>query len=182
MKSKKLNKRNLFIVIFILIVLSSFVVYYFLKPIEIKEEEKKNIIYGNISEDPLDVKDYLKVEEVKIFQNNVILVSGCNISMESTTEQQAYSIQAGLEKTIMYRPTVHDVIENIFENYDFEVIMVKIIGMKEGTYFANLIIKQNNKILNSDIKPSDAIAIAIRINAPVYVKKDFFKYIKEECG
>lgn len=180
MKSKTLNKKILLLIILILLVLTSFIVYYFLKPAEVIEEKK--ITYGNISEDPFDIKDYLKVDEVKIVENNVVLASGCNVSVEATTEQQAYSIQAGLEKVVVYRPTVHDVMGGIFENYNFEVLMIKVIGIKDGTYYANLIIKQDNKILNSDIKPSDAIAIAIRVGAPIYVKKNFFKYTKEECN
>src|SRR3989344_2045690 len=111
MKSKKLNKKNLFLVILILLVLTSFIIYYLLKPAEVIEEKK--IIYENISEDPFDVKDYLKVDDVRIIENNVVLTSGCNVSVESTTEQQAYAIQAGLENVVVYRPVIHDVINNI---------------------------------------------------------------------
>jgi bifunctional DNase/RNase len=57
--------------------------------------------------------------------------------------------------------------------------MVKIESFSGGAYFAKLLLQQGNKILNLDSRPSDAIAIAVRTNAPVYVSKDIMTMMGE---
>ena len=97
------------------------------------------------------------------------------------TRDQIYSIQKGLENKIEFRPLTHDLIKSILDVFGIEVLMVKITDYKGGVYFANLILKQGNKILNIDSRPSDAIAIAIRLNKPIYIKEDLLKYGLKFC-
>jgi bifunctional DNase/RNase len=53
--------------------------------------------------------------------------------------------------------------------------MVKITEVKNNTFFGKLILRQNGKILSLDSRPSDATAIAVRTNSPIYVKTELLK-------
>ena len=52
--------------------------------------------------------------------------------------------------------------------------------LENGTYYARLFLRQGNKILNMDSRPSDAVAIAIRHNKPILVKKGLFESESEK--
>ncbi|NIO19304.1 MAG: hypothetical protein GTN76_00795, partial [Candidatus Aenigmarchaeota archaeon] len=88
----------------------------------------------------------------------------------ATTEQQTYSIASGLGDATGIRPNTHDLMKDTFELYSIEVLMVKVDDFRDGTYYAKLLLRQGNKILNLDSRPSDAIAVAVRFQKPVYVK------------
>jgi bifunctional DNase/RNase len=102
----------------------------------------------------------------------IYLVSDCYRLSMTTDEYQTRSIQMGLEGKLGFRPTAHDIIKDILENFGLDVLMVKITDLNQGTYYAKLLIKQGNRILNLDSRPSDAIAIAVRTNASIYIKQD----------
>jgi len=168
--------------ILILLVVFLYVSFNYENLIPKKEPLKvdKTIIEGEF-EKPLSVDGFYKVENVDVKNNKILLSKGCNVSVITTTTLQTNSIEKGIKGLINYRPEVHDVIYEILSNYNFDILMVKVNKLERETYFAELIIKKDNKILDLDIKPSDAISIAVRGNAPIYVKKEFFKYNKEKC-
>lgn len=112
---------------------------------------------------------------VDVGNNGIYLTSGCRQIVMVTTEQQTYSIASGLEDVTGTRPNTHELMEDIFELYDIQVLMVKIDNFSGQTYYAKLLIRQGNKILNLDSRPSDAIAIAVRYETPIYVKNDIME-------
>jgi bifunctional DNase/RNase len=112
----------------------------------------------------------------------VTLTSGCYQIVAYTEASQAESIQNGLAGKIAFRPNAHDLIKATFNNLGIEVIMVKITELKNNTFFGKLIIRQNGKILSLDARPSDATAIAVRTNSPIYVKTELLKEVgKKIC-
>jgi len=119
----------------------------------------------------LSLDDYTKVD-IKVDYGNIYLISGCRLIAMTTNPVQTNSIQKGLEGSLDFRPTTHDVIKNILKTYETEVLMVKITEFEYDTYFAKIILKRGDKILNLDSRPSDAIAIAVRTNADIYVNNN----------
>ena len=108
----------------------------------------------------------------------VKLNSGClEISM-FVAEDQVVSIENGMAGFINYRPNAHDLMKDLLDNMGIEVLMAKVERIVNSTYHANLVVKKDNLVLSLDSKPSDAIAIAIRENAPIYVKEDLFEVKK----
>ena len=107
--------------------------------------------------------------------NGVILTSGCFRITALTTGEQAESIQNALQNRDSFRPNAHDLTKFIFDEYDIEVIAVKIEELRDNTYFSKLVLQQGNKILNLDARPSDAIAIALRMDKPIYIKKSLIE-------
>jgi len=121
---------------------------------------------------------YEKVKvDAEIVDNNgiVTLTSGCYQILAYTEASQAESIKNGLEGKISFRPNAHDLIKATFDNLGIEVVMVKITELKNNTFFGKIILRQGNKILSLDSRPSDGTAIAVRTNSPIYVNSELLK-------
>ena len=83
---------------------------------------------------------------------------------------EASAIIRVIENIKVQRPMTHDLIVDIIEDLGYEVDRVEIHDVEKETFFANIILKnkQNEEIL-IDSRPSDAIAVAIRVDAPIFV-------------
>jgi len=82
------------------------------------------------------------------------------------------SIALAMSNTKSPRPLTHDLIVNIFDRLEVEIARVVISDLIDNTFYASLYLLQNNKEFHVDARPSDAIAIAIRIGAPVFVEEE----------
>ena len=85
---------------------------------------------------------------------------------------EAQSITMALNKMHAERPLSHDLFKTIMDNFQASVVKVIVSSYREGTFFADLYMTTNDGTLILDARPSDAIALAIRYNAPIYVTKD----------
>jgi len=84
------------------------------------------------------------------------------------------SINAVLAGQKPERPLTHDLFLMTLESFGAQLQRVVIVDMKEEVYFARVIFKveneiQEKKIVELDARPSDSIALAVRVNAPIYV-------------
>src|SRR5512146_221385 len=70
------------------------------------------------------------------------------------------------------RPLTHDLIVSIFDRLEIEVARVVISDLIDNTFYASLYLLHNSKEFHIDSRPSDAIAVAIRIGAPVFVAEE----------
>ena len=82
---------------------------------------------------------------------------------------EASSIAMELEKTPRVRPITHDLIKNIFEQINFTLSKIEVTDLIDNTFYANIYINNEGKEHIFDARPSDAIAIAIRTGAPIFV-------------
>jgi len=82
------------------------------------------------------------------------------------------SIALAMSNVKASRPLTHDLIVNIFDRLEIEIARVVISDLIDNTFYASLYLLQNSKEFHIDARPSDAIAIAIRIGAPVFVEED----------
>ena len=85
---------------------------------------------------------------------------------------EAQSIAFELEGIEPPRPMTHDLIKIIFETFGHNLDEVVIDELHDGTFHAKLVF--DNDIFRIDCRPSDAIAIAIRTNVPIYINEDIF--------
>lgn len=83
---------------------------------------------------------------------------------------EAQAIALELEGVIPPRPLTHDLIKNLLELFNANLSEVYINELREGTFFAKLIFDEVG--LELDARPSDAIALAVRFKAPIYVNDD----------
>ena len=85
---------------------------------------------------------------------------------------EAKMISLSLEKIKSARPLPHDLIKNILDTLGVAVTRIVICNIKENTYFANIGLKIDNREKEIDSRPSDAIALALRVNAPIYITEE----------
>jgi len=104
-------------------------------------------------------------------RNVVILKGECTELNFFISPEQALAIQEGLSNVTKFRPMTHDLIVDILAGFEIKPVMVKITKISDDTYFAELTLKEFNRILITDTRPSDAIAIAVRTNTPIYVNE-----------
>lgn len=86
---------------------------------------------------------------------------------------EASAIIRIMENMIPERPMTHDLICNILELFKYKVDKIEIIDVKTGTYFANIYIsnKDGDKHI-IDSRPSDAIAVSLKIKCPIYITEN----------
>ena len=83
---------------------------------------------------------------------------------------EAQSILIGLGNVPMPRPLTHDLFLTLFSMLGIELQRVEITALKEGTFYAQLILsRDNDEELIVDARPSDSIGIAVRSGCPVYI-------------
>lgn len=84
---------------------------------------------------------------------------------------EASSIIRKIENLSVTRPMTHDLVISIIEKVGYKISKVEINDVEKETYFATIFLENEDdgKIIEIDSRPSDAIAIAIRIDAPIYV-------------
>lgn len=126
----------------------------------------------------LSTRGYVKVTpKVRIEDGSgfLMLRSDCKEVVISISPWQAESIERGIEGKSGIRPNAHDLIASLFKDYGIEVLMAKVTHLKDGTYYAKLMVKKGNRILGLDARPSDAIAIATRTSADIFVKEELLK-------
>ena len=82
---------------------------------------------------------------------------------------EASAIATEMEKISFPRPMTHDLLNDILKVLGIEVSRVEIIDLKNNTFFANICLYKEGHAFIVDSRPSDAIALALRANAPIFV-------------
>ncbi|MCB0320739.1 MAG: bifunctional nuclease family protein [Bdellovibrionales bacterium] len=88
---------------------------------------------------------------------------------------EATSIASAIKEVQMARPLTHDLMMEVIAESGFRVERIVITELRESTYFAELILTQGDKAVIFDSRPSDAIALALRASAPIFVSEDVLK-------
>lgn len=91
---------------------------------------------------------------------------------------EANAIALELEKISTPRPMTHDLIKNILEAVEARVLKVVVTDLKENTFFAVLHLQLGDSEYTVDSRPSDAIALALRVAAPIYVDEEVVRRAK----
>lgn len=172
----------------ILLVLVSNLNLSFLKSFNIqnKIQENSNLTQENASSNeypnaqiPLEgfIQANVSVDAILIDKAQVSLRAGCYLIEATTDACVANAIDKAIEGKVDFRPTVYDVINDIFRNLGIKVLAVKITEIRENTFIGQLIVQQKDKVLFLDIRPSDATAIALRAKAPIYINGTLAKEV-----
>jgi bifunctional DNase/RNase len=88
---------------------------------------------------------------------------------------EASSIATAIENITTPRPMTHDLLKNILDEVGVKIVKIEINDLKDNTYFALLHLEVNKKRLVIDSRPSDAIAIALRTGASIFVDEGVIK-------
>jgi bifunctional DNase/RNase len=91
---------------------------------------------------------------------------------------EAQAIAIGIEKMKPQRPLTHDLFKNFAVHFDINIKEIIINKFEEGIFYAQLVCEHNGKISKIDSRTSDAIALAIRFDCPIYCAKE----VVDEAG
>jgi hypothetical protein len=85
---------------------------------------------------------------------------------------EANAIALEIEQVPTPRPMTHDLIKNILEGINATVTRIVVNDLKDSTFYATIFLALEGREFHIDSRPSDAIAIALRVKAPIYVTQD----------
>ena len=89
---------------------------------------------------------------------------------------EATAIASELENIKFSRPMTHDLLKNIMDTLDVKVTKVEVCDLRENTYYALIhLITSDGKEYAVDSRPSDALALSLRVNAPIFVRDEVLK-------
>jgi bifunctional DNase/RNase len=92
---------------------------------------------------------------------------------------EAEAISRGLEDAVTLRPMTHDLMKQILDTFQASLTRVVINDIKENTFYANLYLNIEGKEIIVDSRPSDAIALAVRVKAPIFIAESVVEVTKQ---
>ena len=85
---------------------------------------------------------------------------------------EAAAIALSLQGVVTPRPMTHDLMKNILEEMAVQVSEIVITELRDGTFFAVINMQRNGSAFEISSRPSDAIALAVRLNTPIYASEE----------
>ena len=84
---------------------------------------------------------------------------------------EANAIALEIEKVATPRPMTHDLIRNLLFGLEAGVKKIVVSELKDDTFFAVIWLERNGEMISVDSRPSDALAVALRLDCPIYVEE-----------
>ena len=84
---------------------------------------------------------------------------------------EAESITIALQEVEVARPLTHDLVKNIFGTLNARVTRVEVVALRDDTFYGNIVAEVDDRTLNIDSRPSDALALAVRSHVPILVAR-----------
>ena len=95
---------------------------------------------------------------------------------------EATAIATEMEKIEFARPMTHDLSVNLLKKMEIKIPRIEISNLKDNTYYALITLKQGDRELTVDARPSDAVAIALRAEAQIFVNESVLKITQPTKG
>jgi len=91
---------------------------------------------------------------------------------------EANAIALQIENVQTPRPMTHDLLKNVIADLNASVDRIVVCGLKENTFYATIQLRSTGGIVAVDARPSDAIALALRTQSPIFVEEDVIQDAK----
>ncbi len=95
---------------------------------------------------------------------------------------EANAIALEIEKHPTPRPMTHDLIKNLLMGLDTRVHKVGVSDLREDTFYAVIWLEKDGHIISVDSRPSDALALALRVDCPIFVDEQVLKTSKQAAA
>src|SRR5215467_11631087 len=95
---------------------------------------------------------------------------------------EANAILLEIEKVVTPRPMTHDLLKNVLVGLETHVRKVVVTTIKDDTFYAVIWIERDGTLVSIDSRPSDALALALRIDCPIYVEDGVLKSSKSQAN
>lgn len=164
-KNEEKNYRNLSAVLSVALLIAVVYIFYpslfySAASVTLPQLSTSGFVQANVSADLVDQNT-----------GSITMSANCYDLTGSVEASQADSIISAQNNQVGPRPNAHDLTRDVFTALKINVLMVKVTDVRDSAYYAKIVLRQGNTILNYDIRPSDGIAIAVRMHAPVYVNE-----------
>ncbi len=80
------------------------------------------------------------------------------------------------------RPLTHDLLSNVITELGARLDRIIVSGLRNNTFYAKLILQVNGSVVEVDSRPSDAVALAVRLEAPIFVEDEVLEHVGKEPG
>ncbi len=91
---------------------------------------------------------------------------------------EANAIALEIEKVATPRPMTHDLIKNLLVGLETRVHKVVVCDLRDDTFYALIWLERDGQVMSIDSRPSDALALALRVDCPIYVEDEVLKNSK----
>ncbi|MGA8267311.1 MAG: bifunctional nuclease family protein, partial [Candidatus Acidiferrales bacterium] len=91
---------------------------------------------------------------------------------------EANAIALEIEKVQTPRPMTHDLLKNVLTGLNVSVHKVVVSDLKDDTFYALIWMERDGQMMSMDARPSDALALALRLDCPIFVEEDVIKNSK----
>ena len=91
---------------------------------------------------------------------------------------EANAIALEIEKVQTPRPMTHDLLKNVLMGLNVHVQKVVVSDLKDDTFYAVIWMEREGRTMSMDSRPSDALALALRLDCPIFVEEEVFKSSK----
>ena len=95
---------------------------------------------------------------------------------------EANAIALEMEKVSTPRPMTHDLIKNVLTGLETHVHKVVVTELREDTFFAVIWLERSGEVISIDSRPSDALALALRVDCPIFVDEVVLKNSKQAAN
>jgi len=95
---------------------------------------------------------------------------------------EAVAIDRNIKGKKTPRPMTHDLLENVIRGLDARLEKVVVTDLRDRTFYAKLILRRNGSVVEVDSRPSDAIALAVQMRAPIYVEESVLDEVASGPG
>jgi uncharacterized protein len=95
---------------------------------------------------------------------------------------EANAIALEMEKVSTPRPMTHDLIKNVLTGLDTQVHKVVVTELREDTFYAVIWLERGGEVISIDSRPSDALALALRVDCPIFVDDVVLKTSKQAAN
>jgi hypothetical protein len=91
---------------------------------------------------------------------------------------EAEHLTIALQEVEAARPLTYDLFKNVFKQLDAHILRVEVVDLRDATFFGNVVVEVNGRVINIDARPSDALNLAVRTNVPILVSRE----VMDEAG
>ncbi len=108
--------------------------------------------------------------------------SGSNVLPIWVGVYEANAIALEIEKVVTPRPMTHDLLKNVLVGLDTHVEKIVVTSIKDDTFYAVIWIDKGGTMISVDSRPSDALALALRIDCPIFVEDEVLRNSKSQTA
>jgi len=166
------RKRGMFFLLLLFAFLGGFFLVYFgsgaLEGWVVTDAGTKETVQQPFFDDPYDLSAYTGVK-VEVYGDGVLFRDDCKGLWIAMPYEKTFAIKRGEEGKLDIRPTQHDLMRDIFSVYNITMRYARLERMEHDLFYATVLLDHGGTLLHLDTRPSDALALATRFKAPVYV-------------